>query len=113
MFMALGGNVLGIVKEDYLEIRSEDEEIIEDFEILSAIRDIARQNKNYALSDAIRDYLAVSGVMFQDTPEGGFWESKELGVSRYEYLKKYSKLDEAKKAKERVIQEFKKWHEKK
>ena len=112
VFTHLGGDVLGIVKEEYLQSHPEDEEIMNDFYILSDMRDIARKNKDYALADAIRDYLAVSGVMFRDTPEGGFWESKELGVGRYEFLKKHDKGDDADKGKNRIIQEFTKGYKK-
>jgi cysteinyl-tRNA synthetase len=111
MFMLLGGDVLGIVKKEYAEVHPEDEEIMDDFYIFSEIREIARQNKHYALADAIRDYLATSGVKFVDTPEGGFWEIDELGVGRYEYLQKYNKWDEAEKARKKVIQEVRKWYE--
>ena len=111
-FGRLGGDVLGIVKEEYLQSHPEDEEIMNDFYILNDMRDIARKNKDYALADAIRDYLAVSGVMFRDTPEGGFWESKELGVGRYEFLKKHDKGDDADKGKDRIIQEFTKRYKK-
>ncbi|TFG74100.1 MAG: hypothetical protein E4H23_12545, partial [Chrysiogenales bacterium] len=111
-FGRLGGDVLGIVKDEYLQSHPEDEEIMNDFYILNDMRDIARKNKDYALADAIRDYLAVSGVMFRDTPEGGFWESKELGVGRYEFLKKHDKGDDADKGKDRIIQEFTKRYKK-
>jgi len=108
LFRKLGGDVLGIVKDEYIQSHPEDEEIMNDFYILNDMRDIARENKDYALADAIRDYLAVSGVMFRDTPGGGHWESKELGVGRYEFLEKHDRGDDANKGKDRIIQEFKK-----
>lgn len=112
MITLLGGDVLGIVRKEYIEPRTEDEEIMYDFYILSEMRDIARGNKDFALADAIRDYLAISGVMFKDTREGGHWESKELGVGRYEFLKKYGKWDDADKGKDRIIEVLRKRLEK-
>ncbi|MGA2093283.1 MAG: cysteine--tRNA ligase [Sedimentisphaerales bacterium] len=112
-FKKLGGDVLGIVKEEYESSHSAGEEIIEDFEIFNDIRDLARQHKDYDLADAIRNYLAVSGVLFKDSPNGGFWENAELGLDRYGYLEKHNKWEEAKKAKNKIIEAFKKRYEKK
>lgn len=79
------GNLLGILQEnphdwkykyyhlfaDPIEIRIQvsDEEI----ERLVAEREQARQNKDYAKADALRDELAQWGVQVKDTPQGQVW----------------------------------------
>ena len=39
-------------------------------EVLIKLRQEARANKNFALSDQIRDELAAAGIMLQDGKEG-------------------------------------------
>jgi len=108
MFRLLGGDVLGIVKEEYLESHSESEEFMEDFYLLDEIREIARKYKDFALADALRKYFKTSGIERRDTPDGGFWESMQLGVSRDEYLQKEDNRNSAAEARRKVIDEFRK-----
>jgi cysteinyl-tRNA synthetase len=104
----LGGDVLGIVKDKYPAGNSEDREILADINLLANMREVARQNKSFVLADHIRQYLSASGILIKDTPEGYFLEEAERGVSRYEYLQKHNKWDEASKAKDGIIDAFKK-----
>jgi cysteinyl-tRNA synthetase len=112
MFKLLGGNVLGVVKDEYVELSSESEEIMEDFYLFDDIRQEARKHKDFALADALRNYLKASGVEYRDTPDGGFWESMELGVSRHEWLAKNDNLKKAEEARKRFIEAFHKRYEK-
>ncbi len=112
VFSQLGGDVLGIVKDEYSESNAESEDIMEDFNMFDDIRSIAREHRDFSLADALRDYLKASGVDFRDTPNGGYWESVELGVSRYQYLKKQDNWDKASEARKRVIEEFRKRYKK-
>ena len=41
-----------------------------------AERQAARDRKDYAAADAIRDHLQAAGVLIEDTPEGPRWELK-------------------------------------
>jgi cysteinyl-tRNA synthetase len=41
-----------------------------------AERQAARDHKDYAAADAIRDRLRAAGVLIEDTPEGPRWELK-------------------------------------
>ncbi|MCH9814295.1 MAG: cysteine--tRNA ligase [Epsilonproteobacteria bacterium] len=45
-----------------------------DIETLIKQRDIAKANKDYAQSDAIRDTLKAKQIQIMDTPEGTVWE---------------------------------------
>ena len=46
----------------------------ENCEALLAEREIARTNKNWARSDALRDELAVFGILVSDTSQGQEWD---------------------------------------
>lgn len=46
-------------------------------EILLEIRRIAREGKDYAMSDLVRDALASAGVEVRDTPEGMVWDTAD------------------------------------
>jgi cysteinyl-tRNA synthetase len=45
-------------------------------DLLINIRDKLREEKNWALSDMIRDELDELGVLLEDTPQGTIWEWK-------------------------------------
>lgn len=59
-------NVLGIVQK-------EKESIDAQIEALIAKRQEARKNKDFALSDQIRDELKQQGIVLEDTPQGVKW----------------------------------------
>jgi cysteinyl-tRNA synthetase len=62
-------NVLGIV--DFNKTNSGDDKLVNDLiELLITLRTEAKQNKNYQLSDTIRDRLKELGVVLQDGKEG-------------------------------------------
>ena len=43
-------------------------------EMMIGLRQEARQNKNYAQADALRDKLAATGIILEDTPQGVRWK---------------------------------------
>jgi cysteinyl-tRNA synthetase len=45
-------------------------------ELLISIRAKLREEKNWALSDLIRDQLDELGVLLEDTPQGTIWQWK-------------------------------------
>jgi len=73
-FRKLGGDVLGIIKDDYDEARGSaprlDDKLIG---MLVGMREQARKSKNFPLSDQIRKELDELGVKLEDGPGGTTW----------------------------------------
>jgi len=68
-------DVLGIYQE---ERRSGDEELISKLiDLIVEIRHEARQRKDWATADKIRDRLAQLGIKLQDTREGTIWRFED------------------------------------
>ncbi|EMG19305.1 DALR domain protein [Leptospira interrogans serovar Copenhageni str. LT2050] len=69
--LAYFDRILGVLnfesKKDLLD--SEIDSLIEE-------RQIARKNKDFARSDAIRDQLLAQGILIEDTKEGIRWRKK-------------------------------------
>ncbi len=66
MLMELSG-VLGLLQKKEESLDSEIEALIEE-------RQKARKEKNWALSDKIRDDLKAQGIILEDTPQGVKWK---------------------------------------
>ncbi len=45
-------------------------------DLIVSMRQEARQNKNYAQADAIRDKLWEIGIIIEDTPQGARWKKQ-------------------------------------
>ena len=72
LYRRLGGDVLGIVPDQLPEdagVGLTDELV----RILIEMRAEARQKKDWATADAIRDRLAAIGIALEDGPEGTRW----------------------------------------
>lgn len=77
MFETLGGDCLGIVKEKYLQTRREDDAIVDKLvEIIIEQRTDARNRKDFAAADEIRDKLLNIGIMLEDKPDKTEWRRK-------------------------------------
>ncbi len=77
MFGALGGDCLGIVKEKYLQARREDDVILDKLvEIMIEQRTDARDRRDFAAADEIRDRLSNIGITLEDKPGKTEWRRK-------------------------------------
>jgi cysteinyl-tRNA synthetase len=77
MFMRLGGDVLGIIKEQYTEQNQANTETLDKLvKVLIEQRNAARQKKDFVAADAIRDKLLQIGVVLEDTPGETVWRFK-------------------------------------
>lgn len=72
IFTELGTDILGVVPEKTLNYSPEREADL--IRLLVDIRNQARRDKNFALSDQIRDYLTQRNITLEDTAnQGTFW----------------------------------------
>ncbi len=77
LFSRLGGDVLGIVKDEYPQTNSVDNELMNNLvNILIEQRNEARKEKNYARADELRNKLDEIGITLEDKPEGTTWRIK-------------------------------------
>ncbi len=74
LFAKLGGDVLGIVLDEYPQSGGGDDALIDILiQDMIARRAEARKQKDFATSDAIRDTLAEAGIVLEDKPDGTIW----------------------------------------
>ncbi len=77
LFRDLGGDVLGVVKDEYEETSAGDEARIDSVvRILIGQRAEARKNKYFAKADELREKLEEAGVVLEDKPDGTEWRWK-------------------------------------
>ena len=67
-------SIIGVLENTNEDVEKEDGLEDQLVELLIEIRKDARENKNYALSDKLRDKLAEIGVVIEDTPNGARWK---------------------------------------
>ncbi|MBN2314533.1 MAG: cysteine--tRNA ligase [Sedimentisphaerales bacterium] len=75
-FGRLGGDVLGVVKDEYAQSIETDE--VKRYELaidgLVELRNKARGEKNFSLADQVRDILGSAGIVLEDRPDGTTWK---------------------------------------
>jgi cysteinyl-tRNA synthetase len=77
LFSRLGGDCLGIVKDEYPESSAGDEAVIDKLvNVLIEQRNEARKQKDFAKSDAVRDKLDAIGIILEDKPHQTVWRRK-------------------------------------
>lgn len=75
MFRRLGGDVLGVVLDEYPQTASGGDDELLNYLMQAVIEQRAkvREEKNWAKADEIRNTMAKFGVTFKDTPQGTVW----------------------------------------
>ena len=77
LFDRLGGDCLGIVKEEYPATAGTDDEMVEKLaRFWIERRNEARRNRDFKLADAMRAELDEIGVVLEDKPDGTVWRRK-------------------------------------
>ncbi len=77
MFMRLGGDVLGIVKDKYPQQSQTDTELPDKLvKVIIEQRNAARKNKDFAAADMLRNKLDEAGIVLEDKPDGTTWRMK-------------------------------------
>jgi len=77
LFTKLGGDVLGIVRDEYAEAGAADEQVVGKLvDILIKRRSEARAEKDFVKADALRTELDEIGIVLEDKPEGTQWRWK-------------------------------------
>ncbi len=77
LFSHLGGDVLGIVRDHYEQVDRGDQEVTGQLiQMLIEQRKSARQAKDFARADQLRDKLDEIGITLKDTPQGTEWSFK-------------------------------------
>ena len=69
--------VLGILVDERQEKVDGGQELIGQLmDIIIAIRQDARQAKNWAIADQVRDSLGAVGIILEDSPQGVRWKKR-------------------------------------
>jgi len=73
----LGGEVLGIVKDEYIQTgRADDEFVGKLVDIVIGQRNEARKERNFTKADNLRRRLYDTGIVLEDKPDGTEWRWK-------------------------------------
>jgi cysteinyl-tRNA synthetase len=77
LFDRLGGDCLGIVKEEYQQTGPADDELMDKLvNVLIEQRNEARKNKDFAKGDELRTKLDEMGILLEDKPDITTWRMK-------------------------------------
>jgi len=77
LFSRLGGDCLGIIKEQYSQRLAVDKDTVGGLmSVIIEQREDARKRRDFAASDSIRDKLSELGIVLKDTPEGTDWSRR-------------------------------------
>jgi cysteinyl-tRNA synthetase len=71
ILQSFAGDVFGVLQGEQVQDDSLAESLLD---LLLGLRQELREQKNFALSDQIRDQLADLGVTIEDTPQGPRWK---------------------------------------
>ncbi len=78
LFSRLGGDVLGLVKDEYSEDKGADTDMLDKLvNVFIEQRSNARERKDFVAADALRDKLEEIGIILEDKPGGiTIWRRK-------------------------------------
>jgi len=77
LFSKLGGDVLGVVKDEYPQSAGSDDELVDKLvNNLIAERKLAREQKDYKIADKIREVLVNSDIVVSDDVNVTIWKKK-------------------------------------
>ncbi|MHC4424745.1 MAG: cysteine--tRNA ligase [Planctomycetota bacterium] len=77
LFSRLGGDVLGVVRDEYSQTAVTDEALMDKLvSLLIEQRNEARKNKDFAGADELRGKLGQIGIVLEDTPDKTTWRMK-------------------------------------
>jgi len=77
LFDRLGGDCLGIVKEDYQQTGPADDELMDKLiNVLIEQRNEARKNRDFTKADKLRAKLDEIGILLEDKPDMTTWRMK-------------------------------------
>jgi cysteinyl-tRNA synthetase len=77
LFRKLGGDCLGIVKDEYPQEGAADDQMLNKLvNILIEQRNEARKQRDFAKADGLRNKLDEIGIVLEDKPDGTTWRSK-------------------------------------
>ena len=77
LFRKLGGDCLGIVKDEYSQAGSADDKLMDKLvNVLIEQRNDARSRKDFATADGLRNKLDEIGIVLEDKPDGTTWRAK-------------------------------------
>ena len=111
-FHVLGGDVLGIVKDECPQTGFPDnkqlEDIIDKFNLFVEIRELLRRKKQFKASDDIRNYLGTAAIEIEDSPDGSQLKGLDDFLKRHRNLKMHGTKKEADKYRKSIIEYFKK-----
>ena len=70
------GDVLGLISREHTESKTSGEDFDHLMDVLLDVRSDLRKEKNFQISDKIRDGLGAIGISIKDTPDGASWEKE-------------------------------------
>jgi len=77
LFDRLGGDVLGVVKDEYPQAGPADDEIVEKLvDVVIQQRNRARANKDFEKADELRESLDEIGIVLEDKQDVTTWRTK-------------------------------------
>jgi len=77
LFTKLGGDVLGVVKDEYEQTGRAGEAMMDKLvNVLIDQRNQARKDRDFARADSLRDSLDEVGIVLEDTPQKTTWRMK-------------------------------------